>query len=104
MPFRHLYASCPIARRSARGSTDPEIGTTVRPVLLMMLILVVWIALSAAWIAAIVSASSLNDEAFTAVGRSRTGTIVLVVLTGWIGALYYWIAIKPRLANRPASS
>lgn len=86
------------------GSTEPEIGSTVRSVLVLLLFLVVWIGLSAAWIAAIVSASSLEDEAFSAVGRSRTGTIVLIVLTGWIGALYYWIAIKPRLANRPASS
>jgi hypothetical protein len=70
----------------------------------MILILVAWIGLSAAWIAAIVSASSLSDETFSAVGRSRTGTIVLIVLTGWIGALYYWIAIKPGLANRTASS
>jgi len=56
-----------------------------------------WFALLAIWIAAIVSANRFRSAAFEAIGRSRGGTITLVVLSGWIGAIYYFLTIRRQL-------
>jgi hypothetical protein len=60
----------------------------------VLIFLVIWAALVAMWIAALVSACRFSEAAFTAVGRTRTSTIVLVAITGWVGGAYYWLAIK----------
>ena len=56
--------------------------------------LLIWIGLTVMWVAAIVSALRYSDAAFAAAGRTRAPTIFLVVITGWVGAGYYWIVIK----------
>jgi hypothetical protein len=56
--------------------------------------LVVWLALVAMWIGAIVSATRYSDWAYAHAGRSRGGTVALVALTGWIGAAYFWLVIR----------
>jgi hypothetical protein len=60
--------------------------------------LVIWVGLTVMWIAAIVSAARFSNAAFVAAGRLRPPTIFLVVITGWVGAGYYWIVIKREVA------
>jgi hypothetical protein len=70
-----------------------------------VIFVVLWIALVAMWVAALVSLARFPESAFTAVGRTKTSTLVLVGITGWVGGGYYWIVIKRELApyrNVPA--
>ena len=64
-----------------------------------ILILVVWVSLTTAWIAAIVSLVRSPDTAFQLARRQRGVTTALVVFTGWLGGLYYWLAIKRDLST-----
>lgn len=59
--------------------------------------LVVWVALGVVWISAIVSTTRFSAGTYEAAGRSRPLTIALVVITGWLGAAYYWLVIKREL-------
>jgi hypothetical protein len=67
---------------------------------------IIWFGLTAMWVAAIVSLLRFSDAAFVAAGRTRPPTILLVVITGWVGAAYYWIVIKREVEpyrNAPAA-
>jgi hypothetical protein len=55
---------------------------------------VIWLALVVMWVAAIVSVARYSTEAFSAAGRSLAGTVALIVVTGWLGAAYYWLVIR----------
>jgi hypothetical protein len=65
--------------------------------LFLLAILIVWLGLVALWVAAIVSVIRFSSGAFRAVDRSMGSTIALVVLTGWLGAIYYWLVIRREL-------
>jgi len=60
----------------------------------LIVLAVVWLVLFALWVAAIVDASRFVPEAYRKADRSKTATVLLVVLTGWLGAIYYWVAIR----------
>ena len=62
--------------------------------LLFVVFVVVWVGLVGVWIAAIVSASRYSQFAYRAAGRSHGSTVALVVVTGWVGAAYYWLVIR----------
>jgi hypothetical protein len=63
-----------------------------------VLILVVIVGLFALLVTAFVDALvRVPDEAWRAAGRNRATTIGLIVLTGGVGGLYYWLAIRPSL-------
>ena len=66
--------------------------------LLALTFVLIWVGLTVMWVAAIVSALRYSDAAFVAAGRTRAPTIFLVVITGWVGAGYYWIVIKREVA------
>ena len=62
--------------------------------LLFVAFVVGWVGLVCVWIAAIVSASRYSHVAYRAAGRSHGSTVALVVVTGWVGAAYYWLVIR----------
>jgi hypothetical protein len=66
-------------------------------VVALIALFVVWLALLVMWVAAIVSVTRHSAEAFSAAGRSLGPTIALVVVTGWLGAAYYWLVIRREL-------
>ena len=53
------------------------------------------------WISAIVSVVRSADPDWERIGRSRTASGWLVVLTGVLGATYYWLRIRPELDAAP---
>ena len=59
------------------------------------------------WISAIVSASRTSDAAFKEAGRSKVSDIVLIVITSFVGGIYWWAVIrrhvKPHHASQPKS-
>ena len=59
-----------------------------------MLFVILWLAATAAWVAAIVDAARRPKDQWLAVGRPRDLWILLVVLTGWFGALYYFAYLR----------
>jgi hypothetical protein len=50
------------------------------------------------WITAAVSATKFSDSSYRAAGRSRGSTIALILSTGVLGGLYYWLAIRTQVA------
>jgi hypothetical protein len=60
----------------------------------LLAIVLVWLGLVALWIAAIVSVIRFSPDAFRAADRSMGSTVALVILTGWLGAIYYWLVIR----------
>lgn len=68
-------------------------------------VLLVVVAQQALFWSALVSAIRMPGVAWTAAGRSKTAMIVLILLSGGVGGLYYFVRIRPRLghtASRPA--
>jgi hypothetical protein len=45
----------------------------------------------------LVSAMRQPQGAFLEVGRTKAGTILCILLAGGVGALYYWLRIRPAL-------
>jgi hypothetical protein len=66
-------------------------------VVLLLAIVVAWLGLVALWIAAIVSVTHFPPSAFQAADRSMGSTIALIIVTGWLGAIYYWLVIRREL-------
>ena len=65
--------------------------------LLFLAFVVAWLGLVALWVVALFSVTQFPSAAFHALGRSRGATIALVAVTGWLGAIYYWLVIKREL-------
>jgi ribosomal protein L40E len=57
----------------------------------------VWLAAMGAWIVALTDVAGRPVPVFWTVGRTKGVTVALVVLTGWIGAAYYFAVIRPSL-------
>jgi hypothetical protein len=57
------------------------------------------------WISAIVSASRYSEAAFKAGGRGKFSDIVLIVITGAVGGIYWWAVmrrqVKPHRGAEP---
>jgi hypothetical protein len=58
-------------------------------------VLLVLVALVGFFPIGLISAMRQPEEAYRAVGRTRAGTILAIFLVGGIGALYYWLRIRP---------
>ena len=70
-------------------------------------VIIVVVAIPAIWISALVSASRTSDAAFKEAGRSKVSDIVLIVITSFVGGIYWWAVIRrhvrPHHASQPKS-
>jgi hypothetical protein len=70
-------------------------------------LIVLIVAIPVIWISAIVSASRFSEAAYKAVGRNKLAVILLVLLTSFVGGVYYFAVIrrelKPHRADQPKS-
>ena len=57
-------------------------------------LLLIWLALVVAWLAMLVDATRQPYWAWEEAGRGKVLTVVLICLTGWIGAAYYYFAVR----------
>ena len=64
-------------------------------VVLLAVIVLVWVL----YIRAIVGAARYPEYAYRAIGRTRPGTITMIVLTGFIGGTYFLLRIGPALRS-----
>lgn len=62
---------------------------------LLAVIVLVW----ALYIRAIVGAARRPEHAYRAIGRTKPGTITMIVLTGFIGGAYFLLRIRPALLS-----
>jgi hypothetical protein len=69
---------------------------------LWILLFIFWLAALAGWIAMLRDAGRRPEWAFEHVGRSKNTTTTLVFFGGWIGAAYYFFAIRPTLDDGAA--
>ena len=61
--------------------------------LIIGLLLGLWVSL----VTAVVSAVRVPERRWREAGRGKFPTTVLVVLTGGVGGLFYWLRIRPQL-------
>ena len=64
---------------------------------LHVVLLLVWVALAALWVASLVDALRRPDSQWKAAGQNKTLFVVLIILTGWLGALLYAVIPRPAL-------
>jgi hypothetical protein len=64
-------------------------------IVLLVLVAAMWVSA----ISALVSAARLPDLAWRAARRSKTGTILGIIVTGGVGGLYYWMSIHRVVAD-----
>ena len=67
-------------------------------------LLAVFVALWVAAIAAVVSAIRVGQERWWRANRSKGATILLLILTGGFGGVYYWWRIRPELRSAHMST
>lgn len=60
---------------------------------LILVIAAVWVL----YIGAIVAAARRPDYAYRHIGRTKPGTVILIVLTGFIGGSYFLLRIRRQL-------
>ena len=65
-----------------------------------VLFIVVWLGLAALWGVALFDAGRRPNAQWAAVGRSRGAWLLLLVVTGWFGALYYVSVLRRQLRVR----
>ena len=65
--------------------------------------LLVVVAFPVIWISAIVSASRYSEWAFKAAGRSKFSDIVLIVITGVVGGIYWWAVMRRQVKTHRAA-
>jgi hypothetical protein len=65
----------------------------------LILLLLVWLAANVAWITMLVDAGRRPPWAFEQADRSKGSTMTLVFFAGWIGAAYYFFAIRNDIAS-----
>jgi hypothetical protein len=54
------------------------------------------------WTAALsslVSAARTPERLYEAVGRTKTGTVLCILLACGVGGLYYWLRVRPELRD-----
>jgi hypothetical protein len=62
-----------------------------------------WVALTGLWIAGLVDAGRTDNVAFTRVHANKGATLVLLVLAGWFGAIYWFAVLRPRIQRIAAA-
>ena len=67
--------------------------TLVDAVLLLALIAL----LPGSFFSALIDLSFHSEQRFTEIGRGKSSTVLLILLTGGVGGLYYWFRIRPEL-------
>jgi hypothetical protein len=67
----------------------------VADLLLWSLLALLWFAM----VSALVSALRVPGYVWKGAHRSKAGNVVLVALTGGIGGTYYWLRVRPQLAD-----
>jgi hypothetical protein len=60
---------------------------------------VVWLMLFATWIFCLVDVARQPPGIFEAIGRSKVGWILRLVLFGWIAALVYLVSVRGKLTK-----
>jgi hypothetical protein len=70
--------------------------------ILAICFLVAWVALTGLWIAGIVDAGRTDNAAFTRVHANKGATLVLLVLAGWFGAVYWFAILRKRIQRAAA--
>ena len=63
----------------------------------LAILLVVIAGVWTIYVQAIVMAVRRPDYAYRAIGRTKAGTVVMIVLTGFIGGLFFLLRIRPAL-------
>ena len=63
----------------------------------LVLAVVMMIGFAGLYVSAIVSASRVEAFAWRGAGRSKNTTVALIVFTGGIAGLYYWVRLRPQL-------
>ncbi len=66
--------------------------------LIVMLVPLVLLLGFVVWIAALVDAIRAPDDAYFRAGTKLIWVLV-IVFTGWIGGLIYWVVGRPRVAS-----
>jgi hypothetical protein len=70
-------------------------------------LIVLIVAMPVIWISAITSASGCAEPAYRAVGRTKLAVIMLLVITNFVGGIYYFAVIRrelePHRADQPKS-
>ncbi len=72
----------------------------------LVIVALVTVIIAGLWIAAVsavVSAVKAPHSAWRSTGRTRAGTVAMIVVTGGVGGAYYWLRIRPDLHMRSAS-
>ena len=67
------------------------------PPLLFVLIAIVGVGGMLLWVGAMVDAVQYEDASFTAIGREKRPTVMLILFTWAFGGAWYWLRVKPRL-------
>ena len=70
------------------------------PPLLFVLIAIVGVCGMLLWVGALVDAAQRDRAAFTAAGRAKRPTVLLVLFTWGFGGAWYWLRVKPELRTR----
>jgi len=65
-------------------------------------VLGVLVLLMVFWVAAMVAVGRTSDVALVRVGSNKAMMMTLVVLTGWIGATYWFALMRPRVQRSAA--
>lgn len=76
-----------------RPLASEEVGEMLDVVILLLAVVLIWTL----YIRAIVVAARRPDFAYRAVGRTKPGTVTMIVLTGFVGGIYFLLRIRPEL-------
>jgi hypothetical protein len=67
------------------------------PPLLLVVLAIVLVSGMLLWMGALADAAQYDDATFTAVGRTKGSTLIVVAVTWAFGGAYYWTKLKPGL-------
>jgi hypothetical protein len=65
----------------------------VDAIVLLVAVVVIWML----YIGAIVAAARRPDYAYRYINRTKAGTVIMIILTGFIGGSYFLLRIKHQL-------
>ncbi|MGN6251122.1 MAG: PLDc N-terminal domain-containing protein [Marmoricola sp.] len=63
----------------------------------VLVVLLLGLVMTAVWLFALVEALRVTDPVWERAGQSKLVWVVVVVLTGWLGALLYALIARPAL-------
>jgi hypothetical protein len=62
-----------------------------------VVLLLLVVAVQTLHISGIVAAARRPEYGYRAVSRTKAGTVIMVVLTGFVGAIYFFLRVRPEL-------